>query len=89
MNMPAVETLLANVRHGFMNGMGAEIGGGVFSPEELRLCHNQIRTLQARCERLEHDQVLLLQALKGLLEDPTNADRMKRANAAYRHVSGT
>lgn len=90
---PNLETFLANVRKVIRDGGVAEIGGGQFNRAELRDVNNEILYLVGRCDQLEHDQKLLLTALEGLLKDkyladPINADRMKQANAAYRHVTG-
>lgn len=96
--MNHLTTLLANIDRAVFDNQDTLIGGGVFVPAELRWSANGIRRLQASNERLEHDQKLLLEALKQVLDYllSDNAKTMdeavqvaKRANAAYRHVTGT
>lgn len=110
MNM--LETLKANMWKAIHDREATAVGGGIYSPEERHTAYMQILLLEHEsftrrtevCElklaqgRLEHDQKLLLEALKQVLDyllcddAKTMHDAIqvaKRANAAYRHVSGT
>lgn len=93
----AIDMLLANIDQAVRNKSKAEIGGGIFDHSKLRLAAVEIRRLKEANERLEHDQKLLLEALKQLLDYLLSDDAKtvhdaiqvaKRANAAYRHVKG-
>lgn len=107
-----LDVFMANVKKAVLDYDSAMIGGGLFSPSELRQVLTDVSELKRRAinaekevkalkeinERLEHDQKLLLEALKQVLDyllcddAKTMHDAIqvaKRANAAYRHVTGT
>lgn len=94
----ALDQLLHSLEHAARNQTKAEIGCGIFDHIELRMAAAEIRRLRESERRIEHDNKLLLAGMKPMLEYLLSDDAKtmhdaiqvaKRANAAYRHVSGT
>lgn len=85
----ALDQLLHSLDHAACNQTKAEIGCGIFDHIELRMAAAEIRSLREREERLEHDQKLLLAALKRYIEEPRTLGTKRAIHAAYHHVSGT
>lgn len=48
-----LETLLANMRRAITDRTDTKIGGGVFSPAEMRLCRAEILGMQERQIRMQ------------------------------------
>lgn len=107
-----LDVFMANVKKSVIDRHTTIVGGGVFSPGEMQQVLAEVAELKRRAinaeketkvlkevgERLEHDQKLLLTALKQVLDYLLSDDAKtmhdaiqvaKRADAAYRHVTGT
>lgn len=50
-----LETLLANMRRAITDRTDTKIGGGVFSPDEIRLCRAEILGMQVVIDYLLSD----------------------------------